>query len=396
MKSTATRYESPSESGIGGLHCINCLSCISQVGWALGAILYEINELPWVLQLSVVERHPLGFVFFAGVVGFFLGVAAAVVVYREITMDDPHRYNKPNDAQHTIININTSSGGSERSSKHPSRTPSRDENGFVGLQRTNTMEMIRYHSFQGGPETTPQPSKANGSNNGNVSKSGGKGLALQPLSRANSNVSSTMSTPVYNNAPHSTSGTKLVSSFQSQGMLPPNGSANSRAGSTNSSRQNSFLATKSSGGAPPAGGTGSQNAFYIGSLSESGSGSDRKGGPSSNSNWAAPWVSPAAADEATPFFKHDGPASSNNMIDPHVLAAHKTRGPTSVAIPQMKRSASSGSSSSSSDGDDPRHRHHRPHHASKPFPSSMSRGESGGDTTGRAGTVYARIPSDGY
>eukprot|EP01033_Poteriospumella_lacustris_P008783 gene8783-6319_t len=189
------------------------------VGWALGAILYEINELPWVLQLSVVERHPLGFVFFAGVVGFFLGVAAAVVVYREITMDDPHRYNKPNDAQHTIININTSSGGSERSSKQPSRTPSRDENGFVGLQRTNTMEMIRYHSFQGGPETTPQPSKAKGSNNGNAGKSGDKGLALQPLSRANSNVSSTMSTPVYNNAPHSTSGNKLGSSFQSQEQL---------------------------------------------------------------------------------------------------------------------------------------------------------------------------------
>lgn len=375
------------------------------MGWALGAILYEINELPWVLQLSVVERHPLGFVFFAGVVGFFLGVAAAVVVYREITMDDPQRHNKPNDAQQTIININTSSGGSERSSKHPSRTSSRDENGFGGLQRTNTMEMIRYHSFQGGPETPPQPSKGGASNSGQAGKSGGKGLALQPVSRANSNVSSTMSTPVYNNAAHSTSGAKLGSPFQSHGVLPPHGSTSSRAGSTNPSRQNSFLATKSAGGAPPAGGTGSQNAFYIGSLSESGSGSDRKSGPSSNSNWAAPWVSPAA-EEATPFFKHD---SASNMIDPHILATHKTRGPTpssSTAVPQLKRSASSGSSSSSSDGDDSRHRH-RAHHGSKPFPSSTNsnhssgaqasnRGGSGGDTTGRAGTVYTRIPSDGY
>ena len=29
-----------------------------RVGWALGAILYEINQLPWILKLSVMETHP--------------------------------------------------------------------------------------------------------------------------------------------------------------------------------------------------------------------------------------------------------------------------------------------------------------------------------------------------
>lgn len=58
-----------------------------QVGWALGAILYEINELPWVLKLSPVEQHPYGFVFLAAVIGFLIGVVAALFVYREIIED---------------------------------------------------------------------------------------------------------------------------------------------------------------------------------------------------------------------------------------------------------------------------------------------------------------------
>lgn len=80
-----------------------------KVGWALGAILYEINELPWILKLSPVEKHPLGFAILAGVlgkyeippiavhlafltiinsiwfnVGFFIGAVAALFIYREM------------------------------------------------------------------------------------------------------------------------------------------------------------------------------------------------------------------------------------------------------------------------------------------------------------------------
>jgi hypothetical protein len=40
-----------------------------KVGWALGAILYEINELPWELHLSDVERHPLPYVLAAARIG---------------------------------------------------------------------------------------------------------------------------------------------------------------------------------------------------------------------------------------------------------------------------------------------------------------------------------------
>eukprot|EP01031_Cornospumella_fuschlensis_P027429 gene27429-33131_t len=58
-----------------------------KVGWALGAILYEINELPWVLRLSTMESHAFSFLILASVAGFFLGILASVVVYREILRD---------------------------------------------------------------------------------------------------------------------------------------------------------------------------------------------------------------------------------------------------------------------------------------------------------------------
>lgn len=61
-----------------------------KVAWALGAILYEINQLPWELMLGTLEAHPYSFVAIAGVVGFFLGVVAAVWVYREILADKLH------------------------------------------------------------------------------------------------------------------------------------------------------------------------------------------------------------------------------------------------------------------------------------------------------------------
>lgn len=54
-----------------------------KVGWALGAILYEINELPWVLKLSTIESYPWGFVIVASVLGFIVGATAAVCIYRE-------------------------------------------------------------------------------------------------------------------------------------------------------------------------------------------------------------------------------------------------------------------------------------------------------------------------
>lgn len=57
------------------------------MGWALGAILYEINELPWILKLSPVEKHPIGFAILAGVLGFFIGAIAALFIYRELIED---------------------------------------------------------------------------------------------------------------------------------------------------------------------------------------------------------------------------------------------------------------------------------------------------------------------
>src|SRR5690606_36473731 len=57
------------------------------VGWALGAILYEINELPWELEVSAIEAHPWGFVLAAACIGFSIGAAAAVCIYRAVVED---------------------------------------------------------------------------------------------------------------------------------------------------------------------------------------------------------------------------------------------------------------------------------------------------------------------
>jgi hypothetical protein len=43
-----------------------------QVGWALGAILYEINQLPWDLKLNALEKYPMGFTSLALVIGELL------------------------------------------------------------------------------------------------------------------------------------------------------------------------------------------------------------------------------------------------------------------------------------------------------------------------------------
>ena len=41
----------------------------NKVGWPLGAILYEINSLPW--ELTAVERQPWGKLFVAAVLGIY-------------------------------------------------------------------------------------------------------------------------------------------------------------------------------------------------------------------------------------------------------------------------------------------------------------------------------------
>jgi hypothetical protein len=63
------------------------------VGWALGAILYEINDLPWILKMSAWEEHPIGFILLAAFIGFLLGMIAAYFVYRELIQDFHHQNN---------------------------------------------------------------------------------------------------------------------------------------------------------------------------------------------------------------------------------------------------------------------------------------------------------------
>ncbi len=48
------------------------------MGWALGAILYEINQLPWELELSPAERNPVGFASLALVIGNLLDLRKEV------------------------------------------------------------------------------------------------------------------------------------------------------------------------------------------------------------------------------------------------------------------------------------------------------------------------------
>lgn len=57
--------------GFYGNDTVTVLDTINgnKVGWALGAILYEINELPWVLKLGALETHPFSFVLLAAVTG---------------------------------------------------------------------------------------------------------------------------------------------------------------------------------------------------------------------------------------------------------------------------------------------------------------------------------------
>jgi len=57
----------------------------NKAGWALGAIMHEINSLPWELrEASGVERQPWGWYFLSAAVGIGIGAAMAFAVSREM------------------------------------------------------------------------------------------------------------------------------------------------------------------------------------------------------------------------------------------------------------------------------------------------------------------------
>jgi hypothetical protein len=77
------------------------------VGWALGAILFEINELPWILKSNPMDSHPFGFVFLASVIGFTLGVVASYFVYREIVEEKQPKKKSAEDSFEELRRLNT-------------------------------------------------------------------------------------------------------------------------------------------------------------------------------------------------------------------------------------------------------------------------------------------------
>jgi len=101
----------------------------NSMGWALGAILYEINELPFDLKTSVLETHLWIFIVFAAVVGFIVGSIAAVLVYREV-IEAPHgRYTLIGDGSAGTAGISSSSTGSTST--------------YDDIKRVNTIDRIR-------------------------------------------------------------------------------------------------------------------------------------------------------------------------------------------------------------------------------------------------------------
>jgi hypothetical protein len=77
------------------------------VGWALGAILFEINELPWILKENPMDSHPFGFVFLASVIGFTFGVVASYFVYREIVEEKQPKKKSTEDSFEELRRLNT-------------------------------------------------------------------------------------------------------------------------------------------------------------------------------------------------------------------------------------------------------------------------------------------------
>lgn len=51
----------------------------NKVGWPLGAILYEINSLPWEME-QIVPREPWGKFFLAAAIGIILPIAVFIAI----------------------------------------------------------------------------------------------------------------------------------------------------------------------------------------------------------------------------------------------------------------------------------------------------------------------------
>lgn len=58
----------------------------NKAGWALGAIMHEINSLPWELRQAEV-RQPWGLIFLSAVVGLGVGAAVAFSISKELLVD---------------------------------------------------------------------------------------------------------------------------------------------------------------------------------------------------------------------------------------------------------------------------------------------------------------------
>lgn len=75
-----------------------------KVGWALGAILFEINDLPWELHLSNMEAHPYKFALIAASLGFGVGLLISIILYRECLDPNFETVSSQIQAQSTIAN----------------------------------------------------------------------------------------------------------------------------------------------------------------------------------------------------------------------------------------------------------------------------------------------------
>jgi len=65
----------------------------NRMGWALGAILYEINEFPWEYN-AITVAYSWFYVILAALIGFLVGAVAAVFVYREVVESPYTRLNQ--------------------------------------------------------------------------------------------------------------------------------------------------------------------------------------------------------------------------------------------------------------------------------------------------------------
>eukprot|EP01038_Epipyxis_sp_PR26KG_P015106 gene15106-20325_t len=92
----------------------------NKVGWALGAILFEINTLPWSISTSVVGGSEFGGLVLAAAIGFAFGLIIAILIYRETIHRD-----------HSSGNFYNGSATSESTDI------------YSDVQRITSMELIR-------------------------------------------------------------------------------------------------------------------------------------------------------------------------------------------------------------------------------------------------------------